>query len=109
MSASRLRAAAKVLRERAATEAVLRDGDPYYSVTTTPDGSEISEASAWDLTMHPGVGLALADWLDATASTAAHLEDDLAAVAGRPDITQLVGYDFEEAITLADLILGGAS
>lgn len=83
MSAERLREAAKVLRERAATEATLRDGYPYYT----------TEASAFERTMHPGVAMAVADWLDEEASA----------------------WDFsgwqqsDNASAVADAVLGGAS
>ena len=63
MSADELRKAAETLRERAEAEAILRDGDPYYAREFLPNGEWVSEASAWDVTMHPGVGLALADLL----------------------------------------------
>jgi len=81
-----LRNAAKVLRER---------------VSAVQSGAAEPE-------MHPGVGLALADWLEATESTMRHVMDDLAAIEGQPTIDQLVGYDFVEAITVARLILGGS-
>ena len=59
--ADRLREAARVLRERAATEAILRDGDPYYT----------TEASTWERITHPGVGLALAAMLSDPTEAAA--------------------------------------
>ena len=53
--------------------------------------------------------LAVADWLDSTASTMAHVMDDLAAIEGQPTIEQLVGYDFAEALAVARAYLGSAS
>ena len=63
------RAAARI-RQRAETEAVLRTGDPYYDVTVMPDGTEISEASAWDRVVTPEFGLAVAELLDNEARNA---------------------------------------
>ena len=62
-----LRDAAKVLRERAEVETILRDGDPYYEVTYMPDGTPITEMGAFERVLTPGVALALADWLDKAA------------------------------------------
>lgn len=67
MTADQLRAAARVLRERAEVETILRDGDPYYEVTYMPDGTPITEMGAFERVLTPGVALALADWLDVEA------------------------------------------
>ena len=67
MSADRLTEAARVLRERAEAETILRDDDPYYEVTYMQDGTPITEMGAFERVLTPGVALALADWLDAVA------------------------------------------
>ena len=118
MSADKLREAAKVLRERAeaatpgpwyweppspddwpsADESLMSSGaaskhggDEVVLSGWGHDASGISGSDAdraYIATMHPGVGLALADWLDAEAAA---------------------GCAPESAHHLADLILGGAS
>lgn len=113
MSAERLREAARVLRERAeATTWVPECGGwwlPFAEIEGYEPGhypvaeadSTVAEATTggtatYIATMHPGVGLALAHWLDDLASRAARgfaLDDD---------------PDMQEAVTVADLILGGA-
>ena len=129
MSADLLRQAAKVLRERAeaATSGpwrwdqyrddlpylVGRGGDPatYAYDTEVIEanhagqcgcrsacylGLEVAHADRdYIATMHPGVGLALADWLDIAAR---RLDEGL----GYPG-------DYERPLTIARLILGGAS
>jgi hypothetical protein len=72
--------------------------------------------AAWIATMHPGVGLALADWLD----RAAHGWDSLIKAAAQVldphdpkqvDAATILNsgpYDAQEALTLADAILTGA-
>ncbi|MFK5691322.1 hypothetical protein ACI3EY_16815 [Ornithinimicrobium sp. LYQ92] len=89
-SARRLRDAAKVLRKGAekATCGPWRVvgalvGSPIGDVTYYADDSD----AVYIATMHPGVGLALADWLD----------DEYMQQNGPT----------EHAITIADLILGG--
>lgn len=74
MSAATLRHAATILRERAATEATLRDGDPYYAKEALPNGQWVSEASQWDLTASPSLGLLIADCLDTEAQMLDMLE-----------------------------------
>ena len=116
MSAELLREAAKVLRERVtAVQSGAAEPEMWFGVEelelalTHGDQAEMGDPhadAAYIATMHPGVGLALADWLEATESTMRHVMDDLAAIEGRPTIDQLVGYDFVEAITVARLILG---
>ena len=97
MTADRLRAAAKVLRERAKGAAEVADwhGESLveYLGRVSPSEARILRLSA-DLR----VGLALADWLD----------DE----AGRIDMATEAGGDarpYEPAARLADLIIGGAS
>ena len=112
MSADRLREAARVLRERAesatgasyhwtplpAGEGVARVFCGRVLVAKTDETIGGSGANAaYIATMHPGVGLALADWLD----------DE----AGRIELADN-GWDarpYEAALRLADLILGSAS
>ncbi|GAA4123319.1 hypothetical protein GCM10022215_29910 [Nocardioides fonticola] len=72
MSADLLREAAAVLRELAADA---DDGRPWKSegsfVDTDPEcgfDAGTSRLSAYIATMHPGVGLALADWLELAAT-----------------------------------------
>lgn len=71
--ADRLTEAARVLRERAEVETILRDGDSYYEVTYMPDGTPITEMGAFERVLTPGVALALADWLDDEALRDSHL------------------------------------
>jgi hypothetical protein len=120
MSAEKLREAAKVLRERAETatagpwafyEMHGRDfTDEGWSIIgvraeagevamTYPVSKERDEHEAdaiYIATMHPGVGLALADWLDASAD----FHED------KPHGYDCLGCQAEE---VADAILGGAS
>jgi len=100
MSADRLREAARVLRERAETVIARRDDNPgraidifvhYYECRSTYSDA-LARDAAYIATMHPGVGLALADWLDYAAAT-------------------LPACDCQwphEPFAVADLILGGA-
>lgn len=107
-SADRLREAARVLRERATTEAVLRKGDPYY----------VTEGSTFERIMTPDVGLALADWLDGEAKHAELLGLQSAALnflISTSDGTEhdprwrvSLGYNtISQALAVADAILGG--
>lgn len=117
MSAQRLRDAAKVLRERAEAADILADREPwavwpdltedgYVYVGNaggvipegqiSVDGEHNAVAKVYtpelaDLirTMHPGVALALADWLDDTAT----------------EVASGATYS-QDALRLADLILG---
>lgn len=54
MSDFLLRQAAAKMRADAETEAILRDGDPYYD----------DEASCYERAWLPAVALVVADWLD---------------------------------------------
>ena len=103
MSADRLREAAKVLREQAeaATPGPWRSvqgasGDLWW--VELPNTADVAldlhgENATYIATMHPGVGLALADWLDDLAD---HDASDLMPME-------------RGALFLADLILGSAS
>ena|SRR5690606_5605766 len=110
MSADRLREAAKVLRERAeaasegpwwdiraglpGTDAEwIVDSDPTFIASTHIDSDRGKSDATYIATMHPGVGLALADWLDADAD----LSDDMDMPCE------------DEAVRLAGLILGSKS
>lgn len=115
----RLRAAARVLRERAEDAATAHgidwfaSDDALYRVQTeTADGrrgethscsacggiaSTAEETAAYIATMHPPVALALADWLDAEAQDRSH---DPGEHDGSPS-----GY----ALAVADAVLGGGS
>lgn len=125
MNADRLKEAARVLRERAeaatpkghthpwlytdATYGDPADGPTHVAVTCcgangvevrhflhADDGShETSETARYIATMHPGVGLALADWLDVEA-------DEQEVLGGSTEAGAM-------AHRVADLILGGAS
>ena len=117
MSAEKLREAAKALRERA--EAATGDewehfpdglvwrtddvpGDPTCAAAQVEDAAYIA-------TMHPGVGLALADWLDDVAAGWVWDEDGEGGVwdDGMPmALSQSLDW---HAARIADLILGGAS
>lgn len=101
MSAERLRQAAAKIREVAATEAILRDGDPYYAIETLPDGTEVGEQGAYERLWSPPVALAVADWLDLMA-------EDYAPYWSEPYAAPFVPV-IEKAYRLADLILGGAA
>ena len=99
MSADRLREAARVLRERAETVIARRDDNPgraidifvhYYECRSTYSDA-LARDAAYIATMHPGVGLALADWLDDLAD---HGASDLMPME-------------RGAFAVADLILGG--
>lgn len=108
MSAQRLRDAAKVLRERAegapfgpwgttpGTSGDPADGPTTYTLTSPSGDIATGEYDSHDgcaldyaATVHPLVGLALADWLD----------DDFMHQHGPT----------EHALTIAELILGGAA
>lgn len=85
----RLREAARVLRERAeAAEAVIGTG--WYTPSMLREMTVEAEVAPFINAMHPGVGLALANWLDAQADT-----------------TCDCGVD-EFALAVANLILGTA-
>ena len=99
-----LREAAKVLRERA--EAATPEpwevvgGGEYVQgpgILVAPDDGGVTTTDA-DLiaTMHPGVALALADWLDAEAQDQSH------------DPSEHDGSPSGHALRVAEAILGGA-
>ena len=72
MSADLLRRAATVLRERAEAVDGAESWVRYYAHIDDADGRVMAPAAGIDdqrfiATMHPGVGLALADWLDLVA------------------------------------------
>ena len=123
MSADRLREAARVLRERAeaARDAL---GTAPWTFTgigwnnvqgTTYDGGNggtelastiTEETAAYIATMHPGVGLALADWLDGAASNAELMQAVIDT--GRADNPH-ASLARPKADDVADLLLGSAS
>ena len=113
MSADRLREAAKVLRERAERvtpgpwEAFRRgDADGPFGVCAETVGDLDQDVyygsgradAIYIATMHPGVGLALADWLD----TAANNAERNGWMAGYTEAMRGTS-----AVRIADLILGG--
>ena len=111
MSADELRQAAETLRARAqassrapwvvdgegdleGTEVRAARGAGPTVAQTVPLGYERRRANAaYIATMHPGVGLALADWLDDEAKAAGYHENRI----------------IPSALTIARLINGGAS
>lgn len=105
-AAETLREAAKALRDRAEEappgpwdHVVGASGDTAWVErrhTETIAVSANAAASAYIATMHPGVALALADWLDAEAQDQSH---DPAEHDGSPS-----GY----ALRVAETVLGGA-
>lgn len=105
MSAELLRKAATILRERAEAATVapweaFADGLVWADRLGDPvSGSTLTEDSDYIATMHPGVGLALADWLDVEAY---HIESHDCAARCEPDGCERG----EKAHTLARLIVG---
>lgn len=120
MSADRLREAARVLRERAdrAYGEPWR-ADPPNAVVWTGNDDEFptvyvngglyanqGRTAAYIATMHPGVGLALADWLDDAAANADFMQAVIdAGRAENPNAT----LKRTKADNVADLILGAES
>ena len=116
MSADRLREAARVLRERAEAAtpgpwlhipaSVCGPGTLGGGMTGDPEehvymgNQHPPEDAAYIATMHPGVGLALADWLD----TAANNAERNGWMAGYTEAMRGTS-----AVRIADLILGGAA
>ena len=103
MTADRLREAAKVLRERAeAANRVQPITLPRLRDMTEPGHFHhtlLQVEVEYVQTMHPGVGLALADWLDAQGR---HVGSYYCETQCEPD-----GCDeTKAAVRLADLILG---
>jgi hypothetical protein len=125
MSADELRQAAATLRERA--EATTHPGHGWrladlaganevwadrgpagfdaFMVATTATrlnpnpGTRGHSDAAYIATVHPGVGLALADWLDATADEIERREWPRSRTSGTQD----------RALAVARLIIGGAA
>ena len=112
MSAAELRQAATTLRERAIAATRPDEMHPWgdESLPSLPPEMHPNEVNAalggtWGTyyaTMHPGVGLALADWLDRAAEKRAGGEDLLGTSRFSTD-------DDRAPIALARLINGGAS
>ena len=114
MSADELRAAAKVLRERA--EAATQPSEMYpWGDTSLPQMSVDQHADSvkgylggtWGdyyATLHPGVGLPLAGWLDEAAGLVGALDAD-------PFFKHPAGLERlrDHALTVARAILAGAS
>jgi hypothetical protein len=124
MSADLLREAAEVLRERIdgsqpspwyAELSILAPDDANWWFVCDANGFEVAQTrhsvkaeAAYIATMHPGVGLALADWLDEIA--AGWMWDDEGAACdwdGMP--LKLDEAVDSHAVKVARLILGGAS
>ena len=105
MSAETLRKAAEKLRALADDAYTVKARTPYSDPEIPPvaqaewgalvDGYLGGEVGAYCATMHPGVGLALADWLDLVARLLREGFDPNAETAA--------------AMVVARLILGGAS
>lgn len=119
-----LRAAAKLLRDRAEAAApgpwhraadherprgqypdnAIGYWDGEYarcvSYSGTGQGAEADADAVWIVTMHPGVGLALADWLESVA----------ARWVGRAELNYPARHVFQQhALRVARLILGEAA
>lgn len=92
MSAEKLRAAAERLRQIIHALDPWDDEDSGYC--TWGDAHRGDDGTAYIAAMHPGVGLAVADWLDDAAAWM--------------DIPRTVNHD-AKAIEIADLILGDRS
>lgn len=131
MSADRLREAAKVLRERAqntpagpwffseGTHGDPSGGPTYVSVVSKDSGHPVcmgnydghdGHAAVYIATMHPGVGVALADWLD-TAGSDVWAYGPMCKCDDGCHLCDHVGWmpHARRALRVADLILGGAS
>jgi hypothetical protein len=133
MSANELRQAAETLRTRAAAastgpwESFVLGSEGYAVVADRPETErrrsrirvarfgwedwDTDKANAhWVATMHPGVGLALADWLDLTAHRIERVED-----SGNFTPELLLSMceqnvlGFTPALQIARLINGGAA
>ena len=118
MSAARLREASRVLRERADDAAVAHgidwrtSEDAIYRVQTETAGvrgevqhrcyacgglaSTAEKTATFIATMHPGVALIIADWLDSTANDVEHVH---------PPIYNLTSTTVSRAVAVADAIL----
>lgn len=129
MSAAELRQASETLRERAedanpgpwiagGNAVRIRNGMALALTHDTrwddSDADQKRKDARYIATMHPGVGLALADWLDAMAAVwdgdgkyafGSTEQRALAAMDAEPDPTSLGG----RAFALARLINGGAA
>ena len=115
MTADRLREAARVLREDATAATHGAPGpwrtwitsDRKWTIVDSNSHGTLAPARCVDddvatyiATMHPGVGLALADWLD----TAANNAERNGWMAGYTEAMRGTS-----AVRIADLILGGAA
>lgn len=118
MSADRLRQAAQVLRERA--EAVLAlDASPddavqnfiaFYGGRDESLGDHHVTDSHYIAMMHPGVGLALADWLEVVAHRGDEVSDSMPPLSSTIESVCRNTIDgWSESHRLADLILGEQS
>ena len=121
MNADRLREAARVLRERAEvaspghwswerTEKTVTVYEPDEDAAIFEDEMTLPEDAAFIATMHPGVALALADWIDeAGADYFAFGDDEHHAADHEPcdecDSDPRAPH-LRRAITVADQILG---
>lgn len=138
VSAERLREAARVLRERA-DSAACENGqtwrvDGMYQVTqaeSTPPGASIfgcmvceaefpdsqhhgyaytsEETATFIATFHPGVALAVADWLDDEAERRERIRAALARDYGSDRADDFMPTIRTQILAVADAILGGAS
>ena len=118
MTRARLREAARVLRERAVAAAHGAPGpwrtwitsDRKWTIVDSNSHGTLAPARCVDddvadyiATVHPGVGVALADWLDNAAEDAEMVQPG-GGLEHFPDIR--VSFNTEKALALADLILG---
>lgn len=103
MTAARLREAAKVLRD--VVGKLTTDTDRWDEAF--PAGNVYGDHSTYErLIVHPGVGLALTDWLDQAAMDVwAYGEPDQPEIADDDD---LLNPHLLLAARVADLILGGS-
>src|SRR5690606_26565557 len=120
MTADRLHEAARVLRERFEAATAPDEMHPYGNralpalpASAHPDEVRALLGGTWGdyyATMHPGVGFALADWLD-TAGADLWAHGPLCECgSGCLDCDDLLWQPHaRRALALADLILGGAS
>lgn len=103
MSADRLREAARVLRDHidGLTTDHIRWDDAF------PVSRVYADKSTYErLIVHPGVGLALADWLDVVSGW---LDEGLGLIPPYSNIGDAWADIERQAYSLADLILGAES
>ncbi len=122
MSAQRLRDAAKVLRGRAEAatpgpwiaEYSKKSGhcvidaesrNALDSVARATHFRDVGDAT-FIATMHPGVALALADWLDSVAGRATDIANTLILSGQAWAVARANVAGLDHATTVADLILG---